>query len=74
MTLALGDERGLDVHVGRGLAVVERLRQLERALDVLLRGLEVALAPVAARAVGEDVRAEDVARQLRALGEVVAPR
>src|SRR6266545_888505 len=71
VALALGDERGLHVDVGHRRAVVERLRELERALDVLARGLEVALAPVAARAVGEDVRAEKVAGKLRALRERV---
>jgi hypothetical protein len=34
-------------------SVVERLRELERALDVLARGLEIALAAVAARAPAE---------------------
>ena len=66
---ALGDERGLDVDVGHRRAVVERLSELERALDVLARCLEVALAPVAARAVGEDVRAQEVAGELRLLGD-----
>ena len=49
--------------------VVHRLGQLERARDVLARGLEVALAAVAARAPGEDVRAEQVGRKRRALDE-----
>ena len=67
---ALGDERGLEVDVRHRAVVVERLRQLERALDVLARGLEVALAAVAAGAPAEDLGAKQVARQLRALGEL----
>src|SRR6266545_188113 len=51
VTLALGDERRLEV-------------------DGCLRGLEVALAPVAARARLEDPRTEQVARQVGALGEL----
>ena len=71
MAHALGDERRLDVDVRHRRGVVERLCQLERTLHVLARGLEVALAPVAARTVGEDVRAQDVARKLRPLGDRV---
>ena len=52
-----------------GAPVVESLGELERALDVLARGLEVALAAVAAGAPAEDVRAQQVARHPRALGE-----
>jgi hypothetical protein len=51
------------------LAVVERLRELERALRVLARTFEVTLAPVAPRAPREDLRAELVAREPRPLGE-----
>src|SRR4030095_16562214 len=47
----------------------ERLRELECALDVLARGFEVALTAVAARAVGEDVRPEEIARQAGSLGD-----
>ena len=48
MPHALGDERGLEVDVGHRAVVVQRLRELQRALDVLARGLEVTLAAVAA--------------------------
>src|SRR5436309_5374052 len=65
----LADKRSLEIGV-RGLArIVERLRELERALDVLARCFEVPLAPVAARAPPEDVGAEAVARKLGALGQ-----
>jgi hypothetical protein len=47
------------------------LGELERAFHVLTSRLEVALAPVAARAVGEDVRAEEIAGKLRLLGDRV---
>src|SRR5437867_4501708 len=50
--------------------VVQRLRQLERALDVLAGRLEVALAPVAARAPPEDLGAEEIAGKTRLLGEL----
>src|SRR5579862_483018 len=43
LPVALGDERGLEVRLAEGARVVERLGELERALDVLARGFEVAL-------------------------------
>jgi hypothetical protein len=53
----LADKRSLEVDV-RGLArIVERLRELERALDVLARCFEVTLAAIAPRAPAEDVGA-----------------
>src|SRR5205823_9319772 len=65
----LADKRSLEERI-RGLArIVERLRELERALDVLARCLEVPLAAVAARAPPEDVRAQTVAWKLGALGQ-----
>src|SRR6266550_2526759 len=65
----LADKRSLEVRV-RGLArIVERLRELERALDVLARCFEVSLAAITARAPAEDVRAQTVARKLGALGQ-----
>ena len=67
MPVALGDQRGLEVRLAERARVVHRLRELERALDVLARGLVVALAAVAARAPREDVRAEQVGRERRAL-------
>src|SRR5947207_15111820 len=70
VALAVGDDRGLEVDVGGGAPVVQALRKLERALHVLARRLEVAPAPIAARAPGEDVRAEVVGRKLRALREL----
>ena len=65
----LADKRSLEVRV-RGLArIIERLGELERALDVFTRCFVVPLAPVAARAPAEDVRAQPVARQLGALSQ-----
>ena len=49
--------------MARGRAVVQALGQLERALDVLARGLPVALAAAAAGAPREHARAQQVARQ-----------
>ena len=69
VALAVGDERGLEVRGADRAGVVRVLGELERALDVLARGLVVALAAPAARAPREDVRAELVGRQARALGE-----
>ena len=66
---ALGDERRLEVRVGHLAAVVDALGELERVLDVLARGLEVALAAVAAGAPVVDVGAEPVGGHVRALRE-----
>ena len=46
------------------------MRELERALDVLLRGVEVTLSAVAARPPLENVRAKQVGRKLGTLGEL----
>ena len=54
----------------RPARVVERLGELERALDVLARSLPVALPPVAARPPAEDPRPQSVARDARPLGEL----
>ena len=62
MAHALGDEGGLEVRVRDDAPVVDAPGELERRLDVLARGLEVALAAAAARAPAEDVGAEEVAR------------
>ena len=67
LALPLGDERGLEVHVGDGLAVAEALRQFERPLDVLAGGLPVALTPVAPRTPFEDMRSQPVAGKSGAL-------
>src|SRR5215210_1609516 len=48
LALALGDERRLEVHARDGARVIEALGQLERALEILTRGLEISLAPVTA--------------------------
>src|SRR4029453_15642394 len=61
---------GREVAFPRRGGVVQRLSELERALDVLARRLEVALPAVAPRAPAEDVAAEQVARQLRRLREL----
>ena len=57
VAVALGEQRRLEVGLAERPRVVHRLGELERALDVLARGLEVALPAVAARAPREDVRA-----------------
>ena len=66
----LGDERGLEVRSGDDPRVVHRLRELDRALDVLARGLVVGLSATTTRAPREDPRAQQVARQLGPLGEL----
>src|SRR6185503_19883924 len=66
---ALGDHRSLEVRAGHRLLVAEILRELKRALDVLARRLEVTLAAIAARAPAEDLGTQQVARQIRALGD-----
>ena len=55
MTVALRNDRRLEGHVRDGQRVVEAICELERALDVLPRGLEVALPTRAARAPLENV-------------------
>src|SRR4029077_13923250 len=65
----LADKRSLEVRVRRLARIIERLRELERALDIFARCLIVPLAPVAARAPAEDVRAEAVARKLGGLSQ-----
>src|SRR5919199_6272773 len=70
MALAVGDNRRLEVDVGRRVPVVQSFLELERALHVLARSLEIAAAAVAARAPREDVRAEVVRGKVRALGEL----
>ena len=67
--LAVGDHRRLEVRVADRARVGRILGELERALDVLARGLVVALAAPAPRAPREDVRAQRVGRQPGALGE-----
>ena len=49
LPVPLGDERRLERDVRNRQRVVEPLGELERELDVLARGLEVALTPGAAR-------------------------
>ena len=70
VALAVGDDRRLEVQIRRRPLVVQAFGQLERTLDVLTCGLQVAAAPVAARAPRENVRAGPVGRDLRALGEL----
>ena len=74
VAVALGEHRRLEVRLSEGTCVVHRLGELERALDVLARGLVVALAPVAARAPREDVEPKLIRREPGALGERTAPR
>src|SRR5436190_310236 len=65
VSLPLRDQRRLEVDVRGRDGMLQRVRELERALDVLPRRQVVALAPVAARAPEEDLDAETVARQTR---------
>ena len=74
VALPLRDERGLEVRVRDRRAVAELLRELERALDVVVCGDVVAQPAVTARAPLQDVRAEQVARQTGTLGERRVPR
>src|SRR4051794_6880518 len=69
VALPVGDDRRLEVRLADGARVLHRFRELERALDVLARGLVVALMAPAARAPGEDRRPERVAREARAFRE-----
>jgi hypothetical protein len=59
----LGNERGVQEDVRHRAAVVQRLRELERPLDVLASGLEVALLAIAERPGVEDLGPESVARK-----------
>ena len=63
VALAVGDERRLEREVRHGAGVLETGCELERALDVLAGRLEIALAPVAARAPVEDRGTQLVARE-----------
>jgi hypothetical protein len=72
MSLAVGDERRLEVRRPDRPRIVRVLRELEGALDVLARGLVVALAAPAPRAPRKDVRAKRVGRQARALARLSA--
>ena len=69
MAVALGEYRRLEVRRAERPHVVQPLGQLERMLDVLARGLVVALAAIAARPPREDAHAQLVGRQPRALRE-----
>ena len=68
-TLALSDEGSLEERVGGATRVGARLRELQGALDVLLRGNPVAVAAMAASAPVEDVRPQTIGSRARALGE-----
>ena len=70
MTLSLGDERGLEVRIRGRLPVAGGPRQLEGPLDVLTGALPVALAAVAAGTPAENVGAERVGSEPRALREL----
>ena len=67
--LPLRDERRLEQRVGDAPYVGGGLGELERSLDVLLRGDPVAVAAVAARAPVEHVRAKPVGEDVVALGQ-----
>ena len=70
VALALGDQRSLEVDVSSHALVLEPFGELERALDVFARCLVIALAAPAARAPVEDLRAQKIAREPRALREL----
>src|SRR5439155_8320745 len=55
VTLAIGDDRRLEVDVGGRALVVQALGQLECAFDVLARGLQIAASAITARAPRKDV-------------------
>jgi hypothetical protein len=63
VALPLGDERSLEVGARDRARVVERFRELERALEVLACGLVVSLPAVAARSTAQNVGAQPVARE-----------
>src|SRR5581483_1410124 len=65
----VGDQRSLEVRGADRAEILDALRQLERLLDVVAGGLEVALALPAARTPRKDVRLQRVARKPGALGE-----
>ncbi len=67
---ALRDEGRLEVRTRDRGAISEILRELERPLDVVPRGLVVAKTPAAPRAPLEDVGAQQPARMARALREL----
>src|SRR6266566_2185984 len=69
VALAVGDDRSLEVRLADRARILDGLGELERALDVLARGLVVAVVAPAAGAPGEDLRPECVAGEPGALGE-----
>src|SRR4029077_19869631 len=69
VAFAVGDERSLEVRSPDRAQILDTTGQLQRALDVVARSLEVALALPAARAPRENVRLERVARKAGPLGE-----
>src|ERR1700675_804617 len=58
VTLAVGDDRRLEVDIGGRALVVQALCKLERAFDVLARSLEIAAPALAPRPHGENVLRE----------------
>src|SRR6266576_2294083 len=70
VAFAIGDDRRLEVDVRGSARVVQALRELECALDVLTRGLEVAATPVAPRTPGKNVRAELIGGNLGLLRDL----
>src|SRR5439155_16570280 len=70
VALPVGDDRSLEVDVRGRALVVQALGELERALDVLPRGLEIPAPSVAARPPGEDVGAKVIRRNLGPLGQL----
>src|SRR5262249_13511056 len=70
VTFALGDQRCLEENVCGHALVLETLCELEGALDVLACRLVIALAAPAPGAPVEDLRAQAIAREARALSEL----
>jgi hypothetical protein len=64
VALPLRDQRGLEIVVGHGSAVADRLGELEPAIRVVPGRDVVAHAPMTARAPVQDLRAELVAGEL----------
>ena len=61
MALAIGDRRSVEISLAERARVADALRKLERALDILPCSLVIAVMSPAARAPGQDARAEQIA-------------
>ena len=70
LPVPLGDDRSLERDVCHGEGVVDSLGELERALDVFACRGEVALSARTPRTPFQNVRAQPVTRETRAVGQV----